>query len=225
LRDIGSDLEGRIHAIEDAIYIEAGEKFNINSPKQLGVLLFEKMGLPVVKRTKTGYSTAVDVLEKLAAQAPIVDHILQYRQLAKLKSTYVEGLLTVVHDQDSKIHTRFLQTLTQTGRLSSVDPNLQNIPMRTEEGRQIRTAFVPSEPNWQIVGADYSQIELRVLAHMTGDKNMQRAFLNGEDIHAETARAVFGLKDDAPVDALMRRTAKAVNFGIVYGISDFWISQ
>lgn len=225
LRDIGSDLEGRIHAIENAIYIEAGEKFNINSPKQLGVLLFEKMGLPVVKRTKTGYSTAVDVLEKLAAQAPIVDHILQYRQLAKLKSTYVEGLLTVVHDQDSKIHTRFLQTLTQTGRLSSVDPNLQNIPMRTEEGRQIRTAFVPSEPNWQIVGADYSQIELRVLAHMTGDKNMQRAFLNGEDIHAETARAVFGLKDDAPVDALMRRTAKAVNFGIVYGISDFGLAN
>jgi len=150
---------------------------------------------------------------------------LQYRQLAKLKSTYVEGLLTVVHDQDSKIHTRFLQTLTQTGRLSSVDPNLQNIPMRTEEGRQIRTAFVPSEPNWQIVGADYSQIELRVLAHMTGDKNMQRAFLNGEDIHAETARAVFGLKDDAPVDALMRRTAKAVNFGIVYGISDFGLAN
>lgn len=225
LHDIGDDLESRIHAIEDAVYLEAGEKFNINSPKQLGVLLFEKMGLPVIKRTKTGYSTAVDVLEKLAPQAPIVAHILQYRQLAKLNSTYVAGLLAVVHEQDSKIHTRFLQTLTQTGRLSSVDPNLQNIPMRTAEGRQIRTAFVPSHPNWQIFGADYSQIELRVLAHMTGDKNMQKAFLNGEDIHAETARAVFGLASDAPVDALMRRTAKAVNFGIVYGISDFGLAN
>ena len=183
------------------------------------------MGLPIIKKTKTGYSTAVDVLEKLASQAPIVEHILQYRQLAKIKSTYVEGLLAVVHTEDSKIHTRFLQTLTQTGRLSSVDPNLQNIPMRTEEGRQIRRAFVPSQPNWQIFGADYSQIELRVLAHITGDQNMQRAFLNGEDIHAETARAVFGLDNNAPVDPLMRRTAKAVNFGIVYGISDYGLSN
>ncbi|CAM3071986.1 DNA polymerase I [Leuconostoc rapi] len=225
LRDIGTSLEERINAIKEAIFIEAGEVFNINSPKQLGVLLFEKMGLPVIKKTKTGYSTAVDVLEKLASQAPIVDHILQYRQLAKLKSTYVEGLLSVVHEKDSKIHTRFLQTLTQTGRLSSIDPNLQNIPMRSEAGRQIRTAFVPSQPDWQIFGADYSQIELRVLAHMTGDKNMQQAFLNGEDIHAETARAVFGLDDSTPVDALMRRTAKAVNFGIVYGISDFGLAN
>ncbi|WP_220739020.1 DNA polymerase I [Leuconostoc miyukkimchii] len=225
LRDIGDDLEEKIHTLEAAIYTEAGEQFNINSPKQLGVLLFEKMGLPVIKRTKTGYSTAVDVLEKLASQAPIVDYILQYRQLAKLKSTYIEGLLAVVHEKDSKIHTRYLQTLTQTGRLSSVDPNLQNIPMRTEAGRQIRTAFVPSQPNWQIFGADYSQIELRVLAHMTGDANMQRAFLNGEDIHAETARAVFGLDNDGVVDPLMRRTAKAVNFGIVYGISDFGLAN
>lgn len=225
LQVIGEDLEARIHTIEEAIYLEAGEKFNLNSPKQLGILLFEKMGLPIIKKTKTGYSTAVDVLEKLASQAPIVEHILQYRQLAKIKSTYVEGLLAVVHTEDSKIHTRFLQTLTQTGRLSSVDPNLQNIPMRTEEGRQIRRAFVPSQPNWQIFGADYSQIELRVLAHITGDQNMQRAFLNGEDIHAETARAVFGLDNNAPVDPLMRRTAKAVNFGIVYGISDYGLSN
>ena len=225
LVEIGTDLTGRIQAIEDAIYLEAGEKFNINSPKQLGALLFEKMGLPVIKKTKTGYSTAVDVLEKLAHQAPIVDYILQYRQLAKLKSTYVDGLLAVVNQKDSKIHTRFLQTLTQTGRLSSVDPNLQNIPMRSDEGRQIRTAFVPSQPDWQIFGADYSQIELRVLAHMTGDKNMQQAFLNGEDIHAETARAVFGLDSQAPVNALQRRTAKAVNFGIVYGISDFGLAN
>ena len=161
----------------------------------------------------------------MAHQAPIVDYVLQYRQLAKLKSTYVDGLLAVVNQKDSKIHTRFLQTLTQTGRLSSVDPNLQNIPMRSDEGRQIRTAFVPSQPDWQIFGADYSQIELRVLAHMTGDKNMQQAFLNGEDIHAETARAVFGLDSQAPVNAVQRRTAKAVNFGIVYGISDFGLAN
>lgn len=225
LVEIGTDLTGRIQVIEDAIYLEAGEEFNINSPKQLGSLLFEKMGLPVIKKTKTGYSTAVDVLEKLAPQAPIVEHILQYRQLAKLKSTYVDGLLSVVNPKDSKVHTRFLQTLTQTGRLSSVDPNLQNIPMRSEAGRQIRTAFIPSQPDWQIFGADYSQIELRVLAHMTGDKNMQQAFLNGEDIHAETARAVFGLPSNASVDALQRRTAKAVNFGIVYGISDFGLAN
>ncbi|WP_288628918.1 DNA polymerase I [uncultured Leuconostoc sp.] len=225
LRNKGKDLSERIADIQSAIYIEAGEEFNLNSPKQLGVLLFEKMGLPVIKKTKTGYSTAVDVLEKLAPQAPIVDHILQYRQLAKLKSTYIDGLLSVIYPKDSKIHTRFLQTLTQTGRLSSVDPNLQNIPMRSEEGRLIRTAFVPSHPNWQIFGADYSQIELRVLAHVTGDKNMQKAFLNGEDIHAETARAVFGLADDVVVDPLKRRTAKAVNFGIVYGISDYGLAN
>ncbi|MCT4418667.1 DNA polymerase I [Leuconostoc falkenbergense] len=225
LQERGRDLAQRIEDIQSAIYIEAGEKINLNSPKQLGVLLFEKMGLPVIKKTKTGYSTAIDVLEKLAPQAPIVDHILQYRQLAKLKSTYIDGLLSVIYPEDSKIHTRFLQTLTQTGRLSSVDPNLQNIPMRSEEGRLIRTAFIPSEPNWQIFGADYSQIELRVLAHVTGDANMQKAFLNGEDIHAETARAVFGLPNDAVVDPLMRRTAKAVNFGIVYGISDFGLAN
>lgn len=225
LQEMGESLDAQIVDVEKAIYEEAGEEFNINSPKQLGILLFEKMGLPVIKRTKTGYSTAVEVLEKLADQAPIVAYILQYRQLAKLKSTYIDGLLAVVYRQDSKIHTRYLQTLTQTGRLSSVDPNLQNIPMRTEAGRQIRKAFVPSEPNWQIFGADYSQIELRVLAHMTGDKNLQRAFLNDEDIHSETARAVFGLNDDTPITSLQRRAAKAVNFGIVYGISDFGLSN
>ena len=225
LLSIGNSLEKRITEIESKIYEEAGEKFNINSPKQLGILLFEKMGLPVIKKTKTGYSTAVGVLEKLADESPIVEHILEYRQLAKIKSTYVVGLLSVVNKNDSKIHTRFLQTLTQTGRLSSVDPNLQNIPMRSEDGRQIRKAFVPSQKDWQIFGADYSQIELRVLAHITGDENMQRAFKNGEDIHAETARAVFGLSDDAIIDSQMRRTAKAVNFGIVYGISDFGLAN
>ncbi|MGX7051901.1 DNA polymerase I [Leuconostoc palmae] len=225
LLSIGNSLEKRITEIESKIYEESGEKFNINSPKQLGILLFEKMGLPVIKKTKTGYSTAVGVLEKLADESPIVEHILEYRQLAKIKSTYVVGLLSVVNKNDSKIHTRFLQTLTQTGRLSSVDPNLQNIPMRSEDGRQIRKAFVPSQKDWQIFGADYSQIELRVLAHITGDENMQRAFKNGEDIHAETARAVFGLSDDAIIDSQMRRTAKAVNFGIVYGISDFGLAN
>ncbi|MDF7626568.1 DNA polymerase I [Lactobacillaceae bacterium L1_55_11] len=225
LEQMGNDLDKRIEALKDGIYDQAGGEFNLNSPKQLGVLLFEKMGLPVIKKTKTGYSTAVDVLEQLAPQAPIVDDILQYRQLNKIKSTYVDGLLSVINPKDSKIHTRFLQTLTQTGRLSSVDPNLQNIPMRTEEGRKIRQAFVPSHSDWLIFGADYSQIELRVLAHVTGDKNLQQAFLNDEDIHAETARAVFGLGDDEEVTPLQRRTAKAVNFGIVYGISDYGLAK
>lgn len=225
LEEMGADLDKRINDLISEIYRLAGEEFNLNSPKQLGVLLFEKMGLPVIKKTKTGYSTAVDVLEQLAPQAPIVDFILQYRQLNKIKSTYVDGLLAVINPADSKIHTRFLQTLTQTGRLSSVDPNLQNIPMRTEEGRKIRHAFVPSQADWVIFGADYSQIELRVLADVTGDQNLQKAFLAGEDIHAETARAVYGLADDAPIDPLMRRTAKAVNFGIVYGISDYGLSN
>ncbi|MDF7636824.1 DNA polymerase I [Leuconostocaceae bacterium ESL0958] len=222
---MGQEMDQQIVALQEKIYEQAGEEFNINSTKQLGVLLFEKMGLPVIKKTKTGYSTAVDVLEQLAPQAPIVQYILDYRQLAKLKSTYVDGLLGVINPADGKVHTRFLQTLTQTGRLSSVDPNLQNIPMRTEAGRKIRHAFVPSEPGWQIFGSDYSQIELRVLAAMTGDENMKKAFLNDDDIHAETARAVFGLGPDAQVDANQRRTAKAVNFGIVYGISDFGLAK
>ncbi|MBS9337168.1 DNA polymerase I [Fructobacillus parabroussonetiae] len=225
LSKMGQEMEEQIASLKDEIFQMAGEEFNINSTKQLGTLLFEKMGLPVIKKTKTGYSTAVEVLEKLAPQAPIVEHILAYRQLAKLKSTYVDGLLAVVDPADHKVHTRFLQTLTQTGRLSSVDPNLQNIPMRTEAGRKIRHAFVPSHDDWLIFGADYSQIELRVLASITGDPAMEHAFVEDEDIHAETARKVFGLADDAPIDADQRRTAKAVNFGIVYGISDFGLSK
>ncbi|GAP02248.1 DNA polymerase I [Fructobacillus pseudoficulneus] len=225
LSKMGQELDEKIAQLKDQIYQIAGEEFNINSTKQLGELLFEKMNLPVIKKTKTGYSTAVEVLEQLAPQAPIVSHILEYRQLAKIKSTYVDGLLAVVSPVDQKIHTRFLQTLTQTGRLSSVDPNLQNIPMRTEEGRKIRHAFVPSQPDYLIFGADYSQIELRVLAAITGDPNMKKAFMDDDDIHAETARAVFGLGPDEEVDANHRRTAKAVNFGIVYGISDFGLSK
>lgn len=210
---------------QQTIFQEAGEEFNIGSPKQLGHILFEKMGLTPLKKTKTGYSTSVDVLEKLAAEAPIVENILKYRQIAKIQSTYVEGLLKVVHSTDQKVHTRYLQTLTQTGRLSSVDPNLQNIPIRTEEGRRIRQAFVPSHEGWQIFSSDYSQIELRVLAHITHDQNLQAAFKDNEDIHASTARRIFRLSPDAEVTPNLRRQAKAVNFGIVYGISDFGLSQ
>ena len=224
-----SQLTERLSELEQAIYQTAGEEFNINSTKQLGVILFEKLKLPVIKKTKTGYSTAVSVLEKLRDQAPVVDLILQYRQIAKIQSTYVTGLLKVIHPDDQKIHTRYLQTLTQTGRLSSVDPNLQNIPVRTEKGREIRRrirqAFVPSEPGWEIFSSDYSQVELRVLAHVSGDQNMQADFINGEDIHAATARRIFHLLPDEEVTPNMRRQAKAVNFGIVYGISDYGLAQ
>jgi DNA polymerase-1 len=182
LEAMGSKFTEQLAEIEQTIYNEAGEEFNIGSPKQLGHILFEKMGLPVIKKTKTGYSTAVGVLEKLAAEAPIAENILKYRKIAKIQSTYVEGLLKVIHPDDHKVHTRYLQTLTQTGRLSSVDPNLQNIPVRNEEGRAIRKAFVPRHPGWQIFSSDYSQIELRVLAHMSHDANMQEAFREGEDI-------------------------------------------
>ena len=225
LKDMGSKLTERLADIEQQIYAAAGEEFNINSTKQLGHILFEKLKLPVIKKTKTGYSTAVDVLEKLADQSPIVEQILQYRQIAKLQSTYITGLLKVIHSSDQKIHTRYLQTLTQTGRLSSVDPNLQNIPVRLPEGRLIRKAFVPSHDGWQIFSSDYSQVELRVLAHITGDKNLQEDFKNGEDIHASTARRIFHLGPDAEIDRNMRRRAKAVNFGIVYGISDYGLAQ
>ena len=225
LKNMGSKLTERLADIEDQIYAAAGEEFNINSTKQLGHILFEKLKLPAIKKTKTGYSTAVDVLEKLADQAPIVEDILQYRQIAKLQSTYITGLLKVIHSSDQKIHTRYLQTLTQTGRLSSVDPNLQNIPIRLPEGRLIRKAFVPSHEGWQIFSSDYSQVELRVLAHITSDKNLQEDFKNGEDIHASTARRIFHLPADAEIDRNMRRRAKAVNFGIVYGISDYGLAQ
>lgn len=214
----------RLRAIEQKIYEVAGEEFNLNSPKQLGVILFEKMGLPVIKKTKTGYSTAVDVLEQLREQAPIVDDILVYRQIAKIQSTYVEGLLKMIQ-QDGRVHTRYVQALTQTGRLSSVDPNLQNIPIRLEEGRKIREAFIPGKEDWLIYSSDYSQIELRVLAHISNDEHLKQAFLEGQDIHTSTAMRVFGIEDASQVTPNMRRDAKAVNFGIVYGISDYGLSQ
>lgn len=223
LQTMQKDLAERIQTLEQNIYETAGESFNLNSPKQLGVVLFEKLELPVVKKTKTGYSTAADVLEQLKTKHPIIEDILLYRQLQKLQSTYLEGLLKVIHE-DGKVHTRFNQALTQTGRLSSTDPNLQNIPIRLEEGRKIRQAFVPSEKNWEIFACDYSQIELRVLAHIAGDEKLIQAFKDDRDIHTQTAMDVFHVEEDA-VDSLMRRQAKAVNFGIVYGISDYGLSQ
>lgn len=224
LTSMGAELDRTLSEIEKDIYQMAGVTFNINSPKQLGEILFEKLQLPAVKKTKTGYSTAADVLEKLRGRHEIIDRILDFRQLGKLKSTYVEGLLKVIHPHTGKIHTIYNQALTQTGRLSSTDPNLQNIPIRLEEGRKIRKAFLPSEPGWQMFSADYSQIELRVLAHIADDANLQQAFIEGMDIHTKTAMDVFGVsKED--VTPLMRRHAKAVNFGIIYGISDYGLSQ
>ncbi|MFJ7184439.1 DNA polymerase I [Lysinibacillus xylanilyticus] len=224
LEKMGQELNDKLVVIEQAIYTEAGEAFNINSPKQLGVILFDKLGLPVIKKTKTGYSTAADVLEKLKPEHAIIEHILLYRQLGKLQSTYIEGLLKEIHKEDGKVHTRFQQALTATGRLSSTDPNLQNIPIRLEEGRKIRQAFVPSNEDWILFSADYSQIELRVLAHMSKDKNLVDAFREGMDVHTRTAMDVFHVSEDE-VDSNMRRAAKAVNFGIVYGISDYGLSQ
>ncbi|WP_394188437.1 DNA polymerase I [Paenisporosarcina quisquiliarum] len=224
LLDIGEDLAGKLTEIEQAIYHASGESFNINSPKQLGVILFEKLGLPPLKKTKKGYSTAADVLEKLEGKHAIISHILLYRQLGKLQSTYIEGLLKEIHEDDGKIHTRYQQALTQTGRLSSTNPNLQNIPVRLEEGRKIRKAFVPSQPDWVLFAADYSQIELRVLAHMSDDAELIDAFRNDLDIHTKTAMDVFHVEAHA-VTSDMRRAAKAVNFGIVYGISDYGLSQ
>lgn len=202
--------------IKEKVFEEAGETFNLNSPKQLGVILFEKMGYPVIKKTKTGYSTAQDVLEKLRDQAPIVEYILEYRTIAKIQSTYIEGLLKVIDGETSKIHTRYLQTVARTGRLSSVDPNLQNIPVRLEAGRKIRQAFVPRKEGWKIFASDYSQIELRILAHISEDKTLIKAFKDNEDIHTTTAMRVFDVEKAEDVTANMRRDAKAVNFGIVF---------
>ncbi|GIN75457.1 DNA polymerase I [Bacillus paralicheniformis] len=224
LKKMGEELSAKLAEYEKKIHESAGETFNINSPKQLGVILFEKLGLPAVKKTKTGYSTSADVLEKLRDKHIIIEDILHYRQIGKLQSTYVEGLLKVIKKDSHKVHTRFNQALTQTGRLSSTDPNLQNIPIRLEEGRKIRQAFVPSQKGWLIFAADYSQIELRVLAHISKDKNLIEAFTNDMDVHTKTAMDVFHVSEEEVTPA-MRRQAKAVNFGIVYGISDYGLSQ
>ena len=222
LKDYGEKLGVRIVELEKEIHNEAGEVFNINSPKQLGTVLFENLKIPGGKKTKTGYSTAADILEKLAPEYPIVDKILEYRQLTKLKSTYADGLANYICN-DGRIHGKFNQTITATGRISSTEPNLQNIPVRMELGRMIRKVFVPEE-NYVFVDADYSQIELRVLAHCSGDEQLIKAYNEAKDIHRITASQVFHIPFDDVTD-LQRRNAKAVNFGIVYGISSFGLSQ
>lgn len=218
----GEQLDTRIAALTEQIYEAAGHEFNIQSSKQLGVVLFEELGLPYKKKTKTGYSTSAEVLESLAGYHPMIADVLQYRQLTKLKSTYVDGLLKVIAP-DGRIHSHFQQTVTATGRLSSVDPNLQNIPVRTELGRELRRMFV-AEQGRVLVDADYSQIELRVLAHVADDDAMIEAFRGGQDIHATTASKVYGVPVE-DVTPQMRSSCKAVNFGIVYGISDFSLAQ
>ena len=223
LDELQDKFKKEIQIVENEIYEMADEKFNINSPKQLGKILFEKLDLPVIKKTKTGYSTNADVLDKLRDKHPIIDKITYYRQIAKINSTYVEGMKGLI-DVDQSIHTNFNQTVTTTGRLSSTEPNLQNIPIRYEMGREIRKIFITKEESDKLLSCDYSQIELRVLAHMSGDENMINAFKHHSDIHTKTASEVFNVPIDE-VTPLMRSRAKAVNFGIVYGISDFSLAQ
>lgn len=223
LKEYGRELEKTIDIITEDIYNEVGEKFNINSPKQLGVILFEKLKIPAIKKTKTGYSTAADVLEKLKNDYPVVEKILEYRQYMKLKSTYVEGIMQVL-SKENKVHSTFNQTITATGRLSSTEPNLQNIPIRMELGRKIRKVFIPRSKEYVFLDADYSQIELRVLAHIAKDETLIEAFKNGIDIHALTASQVFHVPFEE-VTSEQRSSAKAVNFGIVYGISAFSLAD
>lgn len=223
LDELAAKFKKEIEVVQNEIHILADEEFNINSPKQLGKILFEKLDLPVIKKTKTGYSTNVDVLDKLRDKHPIIDKITYYRQMTKINSTYVEGMKALI-DVDGSIHTSFNQTVTTTGRLSSTEPNLQNIPIRYEMGREIRKIFITKEKSDKLLSADYSQIELRVLAHISGDENMINAFKHHSDIHTKTASEVFNVPIDE-VTPLMRSSAKAVNFGIVYGISDFSLAQ
>ena len=224
LMAMSGELAVRIEQLLCEIYAIAGEEFNVNSTKQLGAILYEKLGLPILKKTKTGYSTDAEVLEKLSGQHIIIDNLLEYRMLTKLKSTYLDGMRALISAATGRIHTSFNQTVTTTGRLSSSEPNLQNIPVRTDSGRRIREMFVPGEGWDYILSADYSQIELRVLAHMSGDENLIDAFRHGQDIHTRTAAEVFGVPM-AEVTGMLRSRAKAVNFGIVYGISDFGLSR
>ena len=223
LIDFGNTLKKEIEKLTNKIYKLAGEEFNINSTKQLGTILFDKLKLPALKKTKSGYSTDVEVLEKLKKEHEIIEKILDYRQLCKLNSTYVEGLIPYINKKDNKIHTYFHQTVTATGRISSTEPNLQNIPTRFDLGKQIRKVFKP-EKGFVFIDADYSQIELRVLAHISGDEHMIQAFNNNEDIHRQTASKVFNIPLEE-VTSKQRSEAKAVNFGIVYGISDFGLGE
>ena len=222
LKSYGEQLGGKIVQLEKEIYELAGEEFNINSPKQLGVILFEKLGMPNGKKTKSGYSTAADVLEKLAPDYPVVSKILEYRQLSKLKSTYADGLTQYI-SEDGRIHGTFNQTITATGRISSTEPNLQNIPIRMEMGKKIRKVFIPKD-GYVFIDADYSQIELRILAHMSGDEKLIAAYNSSEDIHRATAAEVFNTPIDE-VTPLQRSNAKAVNFGIIYGKGAFSLGQ
>lgn len=224
LLEMAKEIASKLDELLRSIYSLAGEEFNVNSTKQLGVILFEKLKLPVFKKTKTGYSTDAEVLEKLAGEHEIIDKLLEYRQLVKLKSTYLDGLEGLIHPETGRIHTTFNQTVTVTGRLSSSDPNLQNIPIRSEAGKKIRELFVPGEGFNYIMAADYSQIELRVLAHISHDPGLQDAFVHNYDVHTRTAAEVFGVPVEE-VTAEMRSRAKAVNFGIVYGISDYGLSR
>lgn len=222
LEVFGQELTAELQRLEQEIYGDAGQAFNINSPQQLGNILFEKLGLPPVKKTKTGYSTDAETLEELRASHPIVERVLDYRQLSKLMSTYVNGLLAQI--REGKVHTTFQQTVTATGRLSSTEPNLQNIPIRLEHGRLLRKVFQPTKPGWVLLSVDYSQIELRILAHYSQDEVLCESFALGQDVHTRTASEVFGVPMEQ-VDSDMRRKAKAVNFGLVYGLTDFGLSR
>ncbi|HCS73450.1 MAG TPA: DNA polymerase I, partial [Clostridiales bacterium] len=223
LQQLDVEFTAHVNRLTEEVTDLAGESFNINSPKQLGDILFDKLELPVQKKTKTGYSTDIEVLEKLSGMHPIVEKVIDYRQVMKLKSTYIDGLLPLIHPSDGKIHSSFHQTVTATGRISSTDPNLQNIPIRDEMGRRIRKVFTASDEEHILVDADYSQIELRVLAHISGDPNLLEAFLQKQDIHRRTAADIFGVSMDE-VTGEQRSSAKAVNFGIIYGISDFGLA-
>ncbi|WP_313756297.1 DNA polymerase I [Tissierella sp.] len=224
LKRLGKEYDEEINSLTKEIYTLADMEFNINSPKQLGEVLFDKLSLPVIKKTKTGYSTDAEVLDKLKEQHPIIDKVLRYRQIVKLKSTYIDGLLNLINKDTNRVHSSFNQTITTTGRISSTEPNLQNIPIRTDDGRKIRKAFVAESENYVLVDADYSQIELRVLAHISKDPKLIEAFVNNEDIHRKTASEVFNVPKEE-VSSVMRGRAKAVNFGIVYGISDYGLSR
>jgi DNA polymerase I len=223
LAEMSAQIGGKIAELEEAIYRCAGEKFNINSTQQLGTILFEKMQLPASKRRTGGFSTAAEVLEGLRGKDPIINYLLDYRGLAKLKSTYVDALPAMINAKTGRLHTSFNQTRTTTGRLSSSDPNLQNIPIRSEQGRQIRSAFI-APPGSLLLSADYSQIDLRSLAHLSGDESLVQAFRNDEDIHRATAAQLYGV-EPSQVTGDMRRLAKTVNFGVIYGMSEFGLEQ
>jgi DNA polymerase-1 len=222
---IRAELDGMIASASAEIYRAAGEEFNLNSPKAIGEQLFEKLALPGGVKKKTGYATGIEVLGPLAAEHAIVAKILEYREVAKLKSTYVDALPALVDKQTGRVHTTLHQLGAATGRLSSTNPNLQNIPIRTAAGRTIRRAFLPPTPDNVLLAADYSQIELRLFAHLSGDRNLIDAFLTGQDVHAFTARAIFGVLPDVPLDPELRHRAKAINFGVLYGMGSFGLAQ